>query len=112
MPVTTIPAEQVRPGDHVFISGAPGIWSRVGLVIVDEKTGEVRIFAGEHTLESRPGCTVTVKRAASNAERQSQLRLRRASQGLHEVRGVYATDEEDAAIRRFAKALAAKRGSI
>lgn len=39
------------------------------------------------------------------AQRQADLRLRRATEGLTEVRGIYAKQEHHAKIKAFAKSL-------
>jgi hypothetical protein len=41
----------------------------------------------------------------SNAERQEALRNRKKAEGLKEVRGIYATDEQEKLIKEYAKSL-------
>jgi hypothetical protein len=41
----------------------------------------------------------------SNAERQDALRQRKKEAGLKEVRGIYATPENELLIKQFAKSL-------
>jgi hypothetical protein len=41
-----------------------------------------------------------------NALRQREFRARKKAAQLHEVRGIFATDEDEAAIKAFAKKLA------
>lgn len=49
--------------------------------------------------------TEQVKPAKSLAQRQADLRLRRAAEGLIEVRGLYAKPGDHAKIKAFAKTL-------
>ncbi len=48
--------------------------------------------------------------AKTVAQRQADLRLRRAEEGLTEVRGVYAKPKDHAKIKAFAKSLLSKPG--
>jgi len=43
--------------------------------------------------------------AQSNKEKQQRLRDRRAAEGLTEVRGIYASEENHAKIKAYAKKL-------
>lgn len=51
------------------------------------------------------------KPAKSLAQRQAELRLRRAVEGLTEVRGLYAKTGDHAKIKAFAKTLQKKKVS-
>lgn len=45
----------------------------------------------------------------TTADRQRELRARRLSEGLTEVRGIYAKPDDHAKIKAYAKKLAAKK---
>jgi len=45
----------------------------------------------------------------TTADRQRELRARRLSEGLAEVRGIYAKPEDHVKIKAYAKKLAAKK---
>ncbi len=43
--------------------------------------------------------------AQKNAEKQRRYRLRQKEAGRHEVRGIYATNEDEAKIKEFSRKL-------
>lgn len=45
------------------------------------------------------------KAPTSNAKRQQEYRARKATQKMHEVRGIYATEEQTKKIKEFAESL-------
>lgn len=47
--------------------------------------------------------------AKTNAEKQADLRARRLAEGLTEVRGIYARQEDHKKIKAYAKTLAPKK---
>jgi hypothetical protein len=50
--------------------------------------------------------------ALSNKERQALLRQRRAKCGLHEVRGIFASVEDDKKLKAYAKSLASASTNV
>ncbi len=48
---------------------------------------------------------VTSTDKQKNAEKQRRFRLRQSEAGRHEVRGIYATPEQEAKIKAYAKKL-------
>ena len=61
-------------------------------------------------LKGKQPVTEQEKLAKTAAERQADLRQRRAEAGLTEVRGVYAKPSDHAKIKAFAKSLQTKSG--